>query len=206
MLKACLKRMILAEKQLISRLPIISRKREIFEKLNKNNLLILEGETGSGKSTQLPQLLCEYYQVFEKEDALPVLITQPRKLATRTLAERVASEMEETVHGFVDYQTSLTSKVNEKAKIVFKMDRLVLDELKVDPQLSKYCCLVIDEAHERTISIDVILGLIKNLLTLRKDFKIIVTSASMDTELFRRYFKTEILKVSGRMYPVQEIF
>lgn len=68
------------------------------------------------------------------------------------------------MHGFVDYQTSLTNNVNDKAKIVFKMDRLVLDELKVDPILSKYCCLVIDEAHERTISIDVILGLIKKLL------------------------------------------
>lgn len=90
-LKSCLKRMILAEKQLVSRLPIISRKREIFEKLNKNNLLILEGETGSGKSTQLPQLLCEYYKIFENEKSLPVLITQPRKLATRSLAERVAS-------------------------------------------------------------------------------------------------------------------
>mgnify|MGYP000606653491 CR=1 FL=1 len=107
------------------------------------------------------------------------------------------------MHGFVDYQTSLTTKVNDKAKIVFKMDRLVLDELKTDPRLSKYCCLVIDEAHERTISIDVILGLIKKLLTLRNDFKIIVTSASMDTDLFRRYYKTEILKVSGRMFPVE---
>ena len=82
------------------------------------------------------------------------------------------------------------------------MDRLVLDELRIDPILSNYCCLVIDEAHERTISIDVILGLIKNLLSLRKDFKIIITSASMDIELFRRYYKTDVLKVSGRMFPV----
>lgn len=78
--------MILADKQLNSKLPIISRKRQIFEILNKTNLLILEGETGSGKSTQLPQMLCEYYKIFENEKALPVLITQPRKLATRSLA------------------------------------------------------------------------------------------------------------------------
>jgi HrpA-like RNA helicase len=114
--------------------------------------------------------------------------------------------MEESVHGFVDYLTSGTKTVNPKAKIVFKMDRLVLDELASDPILSKYSCLVIDEAHERTISIDVILGLIKNLLNKRKDFKIIVTSASMDTKLFKEYFKTEILKVSGRMFPVKEFF
>ena len=89
---------------------------------------------------------------------------------------------------------------------MFKLDRLVLDELTVDPILSKYCCLVIDEAHERTISIDVILGLIKKLLKERKNFKIIVTSASMDIELFKQYYKTKILKVSGRMFPVKEIF
>ena len=86
------------------------------------------------------------------------------------------------------------------------MDRLVLDELKVDPLLSKYCCLVIDEAHERTISIDVILGLVKELLRKRKGFKVIITSASMDTHLFKRYYETELLKVSGRMFPVQEIY
>ena len=108
-LKMFLKQMIIAEKHLESNLPILSRKREIFEKLDKFDLLILEGETGSGKSTQLPQILCEKYNIFENENALPVLITQPRKLATRTLAERVAQEMEEEVHNFVDYQTSLTT-------------------------------------------------------------------------------------------------
>ena len=95
--------------------------------LNKRDLIILEGETGSGKSTQLPQMLCEYYKIFENPKALPVLITQPRKLATRSLAERVAMEMEEQVHGFVDYQGSATATINAQAKIVFKLDRLVLD-------------------------------------------------------------------------------
>ena len=95
--------------------------------LDKHNLIILEGETGSGKSTQLPQMLCEYYKIFENDKALPVLITQPRKLATRTLAERVALEMEENLHSFVDYQASNNKVVNKDAKIVFKLDRLVLD-------------------------------------------------------------------------------
>lgn len=92
--------------------------------------------------------------------------------------------MGEKVGGFVDYKASVTKKINPKAKIIFKLDRLVLDELTEDDILSKYSCLVIDEAHERTISIDVILGLVKNLLKKRKDFKIIVTSASMDIHLF----------------------
>ena len=84
-------------------------------------------------------MLCEYYKIFENEKSLPVLVTQPRKLATRTLAERVAMEMEESLHNFVDYQASENTKVNENAKIVFKLDRLVLDELTTDPVLSKYC-------------------------------------------------------------------
>ena len=89
-----------------------------------------------------------------------------------------------------------------KAKIVFKLDRLVLDELVESPTLDEYSCLVIDEAHERTISIDVILGLVKDLLSIRKDFKVIITSASMEISLFEKYFNKKTLKVSGRMYPV----
>jgi HrpA-like RNA helicase len=106
-------------------------------------------------------MLCEYYELFDNPSAKPVLVTQPRRLATRSLAERVAIEMGENVGGFVDYMASAGKRVNPKAKIVFKLDRLVLDELTEDPILSNYSCLVIDEAHERTISIDVILGLIK---------------------------------------------
>jgi len=88
-----LRRLIFAKKQLDSDLPILGKKQEIFDLLDKNNLIILEGETGSGKSTQLPQILCEYYKLFENPKALPVLVTQPRKIATRSLAERVAEEL-----------------------------------------------------------------------------------------------------------------
>ena len=102
----------------------------------------------------------------------------------------------------MDYVASAGRQANSNAKIVFKMDRLILDELTEDGILSNYSCLVLDEAHERTISIDVILGLIKSLLEKRKDFKVIVTSASMDIQLFESYFKTKTLRVSGRMYPV----
>ena len=169
-------------------------------------MLIIEGETGSGKSTQLPQMLCEYYKLFDDSSARPVLVTQPRRLATRTLAERVAKEMGEMVGGFVDYVASAGRKANKGAKIIFKLDRLVLDEMTEDPLLKNYSCLVIDEAHERTISIDVILGFVKDLLTKRKDFKVIVTSASMDISLFETYFKTKTLKVSGRIFPVSIIY
>ena len=98
--------MIIAEKQLESGLPIIGKKRKIFDMLKKQNLLIIEGETGSGKSTQLPQILAEYYELYDNYKVRPVLVSQPRRLATRSLAERVAKEMGETVGGFVDYVAS----------------------------------------------------------------------------------------------------
>lgn len=147
-------------------------------------------------------MLCEYYQLFDNPNARPVLVTQPRRLATRTLAERVAKEMGEEVGGFVDYVASAGRKPNKEAKIIFQLDRLVLDEMTNDHLLTNYSCLVIDEAHERTISIDVILGFVKGLLTKRKDFKVIVTSASMDVHLFETYFGGKTLKVSGRTFPV----
>jgi ATP-dependent helicase HrpA len=129
-------------------------------------------------------MMCEYLRMFDQEGILPVLITQPRRLATRTVAERVAFEMEEKIGAFVDYSTSSHKPISASAKIVFKLDSVVLDELTSDRTLSRYSCLIIDEAHERTISIDVILGLIKELQQLRKGFKVIVTSASLDGKLF----------------------
>lgn len=133
------------------------------------------------------------------------MLTQPRKIATRTLAERIAFEMGEEVHGFVDYMASSGSKVNRNSKIIVKLDRLLLDEIEVDPLLKNYSCLVIDEAHERTISIDVIIGLITNILKERKDFKVIITSATLDASLFEKYFAAKTFKVSGRLYPVEII-
>jgi ATP-dependent helicase HrpA len=115
--------------------------------------------------------------------------------------------MGESVGGFVDYLASANNKqINKSAKIIFKLDRLVLDEMTTDPTLSQYSCLVVDEAHERTISIDVILGRVKYLLEKRKDFRVIVTSASMDIHLFEKYFNTLTLKVSGRAFPVKIVY
>jgi HrpA-like RNA helicase len=131
------KQLRILRNQLGSELPIISRKRALFEKLDKENLVILEGETGSGKSTQLPQMLCEYYKIFTDPKARPIVLTQPRKLSTRSLAERIAFEMDEKLHGFVDYVSSSgkNSLPSPDCKILVKLDRLLLDEIEEDPLL-----------------------------------------------------------------------
>lgn len=129
-------------------------------------------------------MLCEYYNVFSNKDSKAILLTQPRKLSTRTLAERIASELDESVHGFVDYVSSGGKNPQKHSKIVLMLDRLLLDELEKDPVLSKYHCLIIDEAHERTLSIDILIGLIQRLLKQRPEFKVIITSATLDAILF----------------------
>lgn len=122
----------------------------------------------------------------------------------------MAFEMGERIGKFVDFKTSMDREVSPEAKIIFKLDRLILDELaelSEEAFLSKYSALVIDEAHERTISIDVILGLAKKLVQRRSDFRVIITSASMDVELFEKYFQgIKALKVSGRLYEVNIMY
>ena len=191
-------------------LPILDRKDEIVAALRDSQVVIVAGETGSGKSTQLPQMCLE---AGLGADGRMIGHTQPRRLAARTVAERIAEELGTEIGGAVGYTVRFTDKVRASTRIKVMTDGILLNELQRDRRLSKYDCIIVDEAHERSLNIDFILGYLKQLLPRRPDLKIIVTSATIDTERFASHFGgpsgrlsgehgAPIIEVSGRTYPV----
>nr|XP_022344536.1 ATP-dependent RNA helicase DEAH12, chloroplastic-like [Crassostrea virginica] len=180
-------------------LPIYAKRSEIVETVLRNQVCIILGETGSGKSTQLTQYLLQ----SELSKKGRIVCTQPRKVAAASLAQRVASEMKSTVADVVGYQCGIQKKVSEMTRAVYMTDHTLLNECLKDKFLYDYSCIIIDEAHERSIYTDILLGMIKKCLPRRPELRIIVTSATIDPELFVRYFKDcPVIRVSGRMYPV----
>ncbi|CAF3366018.1 unnamed protein product [Rotaria sp. Silwood2] len=189
------------------RLPIYARRSDIMEKLERNQVFILKADTGSGKSTQTVQYLCDANFADEKQ----IICTQPRKLAARSLAARVAEEygcqIGEEVGFHVGGGRPTTSK---RTKIKFVTDTLFLNEYKNDPMLLKYSVVLVDEAHERKIDTDIVLGLMKQCLKKRKDLKLVVMSATLDMDLLYNYFandfKCDTLEVGGRTYPIEDFY
>lgn len=179
-------------------LPIYAKRSEIIEKIRENPVLLLRGETGSGKSTQIPQYLLEIPE-FQKT----IACVQPRKLSTITLAERVAYELSVDIPQFVDYQVNMSKPANSQARIKFMLDSVLINEMFSDPTLSKYSCILVDEAHERNINTDLLLGLLKKIRSQSPDLHIIVTSATIDEKLFCDFFGSKMLKVPGRVFPVK---
>jgi len=160
---------------------------------------VVAGETGSGKSTQLPKLCLELGRGQDQW----IGHTQPRRLAARTIAERVADELDTTIGGAVGYAVRFTDKVGANTRLKLMTDGILLAELSRDRKLSRYDTIIIDEAHERSLNIDFILGYLAQLLPRRRDLKVIVTSATIDTERFSEHFNNApIIEVSGRTYPV----
>jgi ATP-dependent helicase HrpA len=181
-------------------LPISDRKDEIIAALGAHQVIVVAGETGSGKSTQLPQYCLE--AGLGGEGKL-VGHTQPRRLAARAVAERIASELQTEIGGLVGYTVRFTDKTKPGTRIKVMTDGILLNELQRDRKLSRYDCIIVDEAHERSLNIDFILGYLKQLLPRRRDLKVIVTSATIDTDRFSRHFDdAPIIEVSGRTYPV----
>lgn len=180
-------------------LPVCQRLNDISALLSEHQVIIVAGETGSGKTTQLPKMCM---QQGRGQRAL-IGHTQPRRLAARSVASRLSEELGPTGEQLVGYKIRFDDKVPETAAVAVMTDGVLLAELKSDPLLKRYDTLIIDEAHERSLNIDFILGYLKRLLPKRPDLKVIVTSATIETEKFSRHFGgAPVIEVSGRTYPV----
>lgn len=180
-------------------LPVSERREDIKRALNKHQVLVVAGETGSGKTTQLPKICLE----MGRGTLGRIGHTQPRRLAARTVAQRIASELNTELGSVVGYQVRFTDQVSDASAIKLMTDGILLSELQHDKNLSQYDTLIIDEAHERSLNIDFILGYLKQLLPRRPDLKVIITSATIDVERFSQHFdNAPVIEVSGRTFPV----
>ena len=181
-------------------LPITARADEIVELIRKHQVVVIAGETGSGKTTQLPKLCL----AAGRGEAGLIGCTQPRRLAARSVARRVAEELGTQLGDKVGFQVRFTDQVSEQSLIKFMTDGILLAETQGDPWLSAYDTIIIDEAHERSLNIDFLLGYLKRLAVKRPDLKIIVTSATIDTARFAEHFNNApVVSVEGRAYPVE---
>ncbi|MGH8910167.1 MAG: ATP-dependent RNA helicase HrpA [Egibacteraceae bacterium] len=181
-------------------LPISQRKDDILAAIRDHQVVIVAGETGSGKSTQLPKICLELGR------GVRGLIghTQPRRLAARTVAERIAEELGTPLGGAVGYAVRFTDQVGEDTLVKLMTDGILLAEVRHDRLLRQYDTLIIDEAHERSLNIDFILGYLTRLLPRREDLKVIITSATIDTQRLSHHFDdAPVIEVSGRAYPVE---
>ncbi|HEX2131068.1 MAG TPA: ATP-dependent RNA helicase HrpA [Actinophytocola sp.] len=181
-------------------LPISQRRDEIAKAIAEHQVVIVAGETGSGKTTQLPKICLELGRGVRGM----IGHTQPRRIAARTVAERVSDELDVPLGGAVGWKIRFTDQVGDGTLVKLMTDGILLAELQSDRQLRQYDTLIIDEAHERSLNVDFILGYLKQLLPRRPDLKVIITSATIDPERFSRHFDdAPIVEVSGRTYPVE---
>lgn len=181
-------------------LPVSQRREELLEAIRDNQVVIVAGETGSGKTTQLPKMCLELGR------GVRGLIghTQPRRIAARSVASRIADELGIELGGAVGYQVRFTERAGEDTLVKLMTDGILLAEIQHDKFLRRYDTLIIDEAHERSLNIDFLLGYLKRLLPHRPDLKVIITSATIDPESFSRHFNdAPVIEVSGRTYPVE---
>ena len=183
-------------------LPVSQRREDIAAAIRDHQVVIIAGETGSGKTTQLPKILLELGKTS-------IGHTQPRRIAARTIAERISDELGTPLGGLVGYRVRFTDTVGPDTRIKLMTDGILLNEIHRDRLLRKYDAIIIDEAHERSLTIDFLIGYLKQLMPQRPDLSIIVTSATIDPESFSRHFADSagigapIVQVSGRTFPVE---
>ncbi|WP_062353506.1 ATP-dependent RNA helicase HrpA [Herbidospora yilanensis] len=183
-----------------AQLPVSQRRDDLLEAIRDNQVVIVAGETGSGKTTQLPKICLELGRGVQGQ----IGHTQPRRLAARTVAERIAEELDIELGEAVGYKVRFTDQSSDNTLVKLMTDGILLAEMQTDRFLSQYDTLIIDEAHERSLNIDFILGYLKQLLPKRPDLKVVITSATIDPERFSRHFDdAPIIEVSGRTYPVE---
>ncbi|WP_066292522.1 ATP-dependent RNA helicase HrpA [Arthrobacter sp. B6] len=185
-------------------LPVSERREDLMAAIAANQVTIIAGETGSGKTTQIPKMCLE----LGLGDNGLIGHTQPRRLAARTVAERIAEELGVEIGQEVGFQVRFTGEVSRSTKVKLMTDGILLAEIQRDKLLRKYNAIIIDEAHERSLNIDFILGYLKRILPQRPDLKIIITSATIDPERFAKHFGSDdepspIIEVSGRTFPVE---
>ena len=186
-------------------LPVVERREDIAAAIRDHQVVVVAGETGSGKTTQLPKICLE---LGRGVDGL-IGHTQPRRIAARSVAERIAEELEVELGTAIGYQVRFTDQSSDTTLVKVMTDGILLNEMQHDRTLSRYDTIIIDEAHERSLNIDFILGYLRQLLPRRPDLKVIITSATIDPERFAQHFAAAdgtpapIVEVSGRTYPVE---
>jgi ATP-dependent helicase HrpA len=178
-------------------LPVSQRRQEILEAIRNNQVVVIAGATGSGKTTQIPKMCLELGRTS-------IAHTQPRRIAARAVAERIAEELKVELGGLVGYQVRFTDKASASTKVKVMTDGILLNAMQRHRNLEPYDTIIIDEAHERSLNIDFLLGYLKQLLPKRPDLKVIVTSATIDPESFSKHFNNApIIEVSGRSFPIE---
>jgi HrpA-like RNA helicase len=186
-----------------SELPVYKHKERILAALENNQAVVVESPTGSGKTTQLPVILNDAGYGMHGI----IGVTQPRRIAAVSVSEFIARQMGTQIPGIVGYKMRFEDKTNQDTRIKIMTDGILLQEMKLDPWLSKYSCIVVDEAHERSLNIDFILGLLKRILEMRKEFKALVSSATINAEVFSEYFgECPIVKIEAQTFPVTLIY
>ncbi|MFZ2964975.1 MAG: ATP-dependent RNA helicase HrpA [Rhodoglobus sp.] len=183
-------------------LPVSARREDIQRAIREHQVVILAGATGSGKTTQLPKMLLELGYAS-------IAHTQPRRIAARTIAERISEELGTELGGLVGYQVRFTDRAGADTRVKLMTDGILLNRIHRDRDLQQYDAIIIDEAHERSLTVDFLLGYLKQLLPRRPELKVVITSATIDPESFSRHFADRhgdgapIIEVSGRTYPVE---
>src|SRR3990172_7490729 len=193
------RRALLPRPEFPPELPISARRGDIAKAIAAHQVVIVCGETGSGKTTQLPKICLAMGRGVEGV----IGHTQPRRIAARATASRIAQELKTELGGAVGYKIRFTDRVSPRSFVKLMTDGILLAETQGDPALAQYDTLIIDEAHERSLNIDFLLGYVKTLLPRRLDLKVIITSATLDAERFARHFDAApVIEVSGRLHPV----